>query len=352
MKSRRIVIFGWAESAHVQRWALGLKERGYLIRVISLGGEPIEGVDTVIIPRRGRLAYLAQAGTAAGKALDFSPDLIHVHYAGGFGLWGTQCGFSPLLVSVWGTDIIDSPGNVLLRLLVRRTLRRADYISATSDLLKRTCLKLVPDAAGKITVIPFGVQLPDIVVPLPESPVRACFIKRHRRKYGPDVLLKAMVQVLTLLPDIKLTVAGKGEMTPTLKAQVARLGLERNVEFVGQVDNRDIYSLLAQHHIMVMPSVTESFGVAALEASACGRPVVASNVGGIPEVLRDGVTGVLVPPRDVNRLAEAIIRLAQDRQLCERMGLAGHQFVKDNYTWDRSLDMMSSLYDRLIDAKT
>ena len=99
---------------------------------------------------------------------------------------------------------------------------------------------------------------------------------------------------------------------------------------------------------MVMPSLSESFGVAVLEAGACGRPAISTKVGGVPEVVKDGETGILVTPGDANALARAILSLAQDADKCRRMGLAGRALVEREYRWQRSLDLMSDLYDRLI----
>jgi glycosyltransferase involved in cell wall biosynthesis len=100
---------------------------------------------------------------------------------------------------------------------------------------------------------------------------------------------------------------------------------------------------------MVMPSLKEGFGVAALEAAACGRPVIASDVGGIPEVLVDKETGIMVPVNDVDRLAEAIIMLARDAEMRDEMGRSGYEFVKQNFTWEMSLDMMTALYRKVLD---
>jgi len=332
---------------------VGLKERGFDIRLISLGGEPLHGTDSFCLPRKGRWSYFRQAGTAVRLAREFKPDLVHVHYAGGFGYWGTRCDFAPVLVSVWGADVVDLPRNPIQRFFIRRTLKRADRISATSEFLKQVSANLIPGVEQKISVIPFGVTVPDSVTPIPPPPARLCFIKAHRRKYGPDILLRAFAQVREQLPEIHLTMAGEGELTPELKRIASELGVERDVDFVGFVPNQRIYSLLQQHHMMVMPSVmeSESFGVAVLEASACARPVIASRVGGVSEVLKDGRTGLLLPAGDVETLAVAIIKLAQDRNMCERMGNAGREFVRTNYRWELSLDLMSSLYERLIHGK-
>jgi glycosyltransferase involved in cell wall biosynthesis len=349
LAGKRIVIFGWAHSVHIQRWVSGLAKRGYRIKVVSLDGPSLPDVDTCILPRRGRWSYLTQAAAAAKEARAFSPHLIHVHYAGGFGLWGMRTRIKPLLISVWGSDLIGYRPRWLYRAFLRSMLKRATHITATGEWLKKSTCELLPEAAARLSIIPFGVEIPDkINPPLSAKPIRLCFIKGHHFKYGPDVLLKALADVKKEISDIILSMAGSGEMTTRLETMASNLDLQKNVQFVGFVSPDQMYPFLQQHHIMVMPSRTESFGVAALEASACGRPVIASRVGGVPEVVLHRKTGILVPPKDPQKLAEAIINLAQDAKTREEMGQAGYRFVKENYSWEKSLDMMGELYERLI----
>ncbi len=349
----RVVIFGWAGSIHVKRWALGLKDRGHEIRLISLGDDPIEGIETINLPRTSFLSYFKQAARAVALAREFSPDLVHVHYVGGFGYWGTKCDFAPVVASVWGSDVVDLPRNPLYRYMIKRALRQADQITATSDFLKRVSLDMVPEVEDKIRVIPFGVTIPESPSPLPAGPTKLCFIKMHKRKYGPDVMLKAFARARDGIPELALTMAGEGEMTPELKELASRLGVTESVDFVGFVPNDRIYALLQEHHIMVMPSVmeSESFGVAVIEASACARPVIASRVGGVSEVLHDQKTGLLVPPGNINALTEAIVSLASNDEKCRAMGEAGFQLVREVYPWERSLDLMTKLYERLINGR-
>jgi glycosyltransferase involved in cell wall biosynthesis len=325
-----------------------MSEQGYQIRVIALGGVPVPGAECIILPRRGRWSYFRRAAEAVRLAREFRPDLVHVHYAGGFGLWGARCDFAPVLISVWGSDVVDLPHDLIHRFVIRRALRKSARVSATSEYLRQVCVSLCPEVSERIDIIPFGVEIPANVAPMPALPVRLCFIKLHRSVYGPDVLLRALAIVCAKMPDVTLTMAGSGDMTTHLKRMVHDLGLERNVEFAGQVPHEQIYALLQEHHFMVMPSREEAFGVAVLEAAACGRPTIASRVGGVPEVLSDGETGLLVPPGDETALAEVILRLARDPETCRRMGEAGRSLVQEKYLWGHSLDRMTQLYESMI----
>lgn len=352
MAAKRIVIFGWAQSVHIQRWVAGLHQRGFDIKLISLGGSPLPDIETVIFPYGPKMEYLRRAHEAARTARKFKPDIVHVHYAGGFGIWGLRTAIKPTIYSVWGSDLRDFSKFAFLRFLMRQMLNFSAHVTAASQYLEQEIVKLVPDTRSKVSVIPFGVELPTEIPPMPpRPPVRLCFIKAHSQVYGPDVLLRALAEVKQEIPDIQLSVAGKGDQTEQLQQLTQTLGLENNVRFTGFIDNQWIYHFLSEHHIMVMPSRHESFGVAALEASACGRPVIASNVGGIPEIVLNNLTGLVVPPDDVPALASAIIKLAGDASLQQAMGDAGQRLVLANYTWEKSLDLMAALYERVIDER-
>ena len=126
------MIFGWANSVHVHRWAEGIRDRDYEVKVISLDGWSVRGCETVIFPRKGRWSYITHASAAAREALAFKPDLIHVHYVTGFGLWGMWSRFSPMVMSVWGADVVDFPSNWWRRRWIKYILGKASHITTTS----------------------------------------------------------------------------------------------------------------------------------------------------------------------------------------------------------------------------
>ena len=352
--SRKIIILGYSGSVHVIRWAQGLTERGFKVIVVSLGGIEEEGVETIVLPLKGRrsVGYVRYLPKVRRLIRDLQPDLVHAHYATGFGLWGRRSGFHPLVMSVWGSDVVKFPRNPIKRIILRKNLQSADHLTAVSHFLRERTLRVCRDVEAKITVVPFGVSIPEKTgTGSEDDKVRLAFIKAHEMIYGPDVLLEAMPVAVAKNLHVHLVMAGEGSMTARLKEQAKNPNLGGHVTFAGFVDHRNIFDFLGRHDIMVMPSRAESFGVAALEAAACGLPVVAGDVGGVPEVVIDGETGILVPPGDAAALVEAIIRLAEDADLRKKMGKAGRQYVAAKYPWENCLDQMVQIYERVLTEK-
>jgi glycosyltransferase involved in cell wall biosynthesis len=132
-----------------------------------------------------------------------------------------------------------------------------------------------------------------------------------------------------------------------LEQRVAELGLLGSVEFLGWVDN--ISSLLPRWDVFVLPSLEEGFPIAALDAMAAGLPVVASAVGGVPELIEDGKTGWLVPPRDVEALASRLRLLLKNPEQKLGMGAAGQARVRDHFSPTQMIESFARLYDELVD---
>src|SRR6185503_19439683 len=128
-------------------------------------------------------------------------------------------------------------------------------------------------------------------------------------------------------------ILGEGDLRASLEKQIAELHLEKHVILGGF--RPDVLSLLKGFDIFLMPSVTEGLGTSLLDAMACSKPIVASRVGGIPEVVVDGKTGFLVPPKDPEQLAAAIVRMMKDRAAATAMGNAGYTRVTERFTVER-----------------
>lgn len=161
-------------------------------------------------------------------------------------------------------------------------------------------------------------------------------------------LLDAMALVVRHVPDARLLVVGDGELRRPLEDQVHALGLDRHVTLTGFRD--DALGLMRSFDLFVMSSVTEGLGSAVLEAMASGRAVVGTRAGGIPEVIDDGVTGLLVPPRDPRAMADAIVALLRDPDRRARLGAAGRARVIERFSVDALVRGTLAVYQRRLRA--
>ncbi|MCA1572687.1 MAG: glycosyltransferase family 4 protein [Chloroflexi bacterium] len=205
---------------------------------------------------------------------------------------------------------------------------------------------------ARFAVIPNGVDLSRFATPVPPCGVREEFgiprsapllgvVARLEREKGHRYLVEAMPSILDAAPDTWLAIVGEGSEADALKAQAA--GVSEQIIFTGRRD--DVSALTADLTVAVLPSLREAQGISILEAMARRRPVVASAVGGIPEVITSGVDGLLVPPGDPAGLADAIGSLLASPALRERIGEAGYQTVRDRFSIEAQVKRIEVVYD-------
>jgi glycosyltransferase involved in cell wall biosynthesis len=153
------------------------------------------------------------------------------------------------------------------------------------------------------------------------------FVGRLAPEKGVSCLVEAMGKVVKSHPEARLAIVGDGEERPHLEALSESLGISARVFFLGSQDN--LPSCIAAMDIVVLPSLSEGFGLAAVEAMSAGRPVVASAVGGLVEIIKDGATGFLVPPNDPDALAARLTTILSDPDLAAELGSAGQKRVQE-----------------------
>ena len=253
-----------------------------------------------------------------------------------------------------------------LRPMIGAALRRADLVIApsrfTASLLER--MHRVPSRC--LAVVPHALP-PDL--PLAETGVAegaaagderlqvltvARLVPEHAYK-GVDTLLAAWPLVLRSVPEAELVVVGDGPDRPRLEREAARLVPDGRVRFAGRLDDRALAEAYTQAAVFALPARTrighgaagEGFGLVFLEAAAAGLPVVAGNGGAIPEVVRDGETGLLVDPESPKEVAAAIVRVLRDPDLARRMGEAGRRLVQEEFSYERFCERLARLVERL-----
>jgi glycosyltransferase involved in cell wall biosynthesis len=163
---------------------------------------------------------------------------------------------------------------------------------------------------------------------------------------GIEYLLSAASALRREFPALRVEIAGSGPHRRKLEAAVAPCGLEGHVEFLGWID--DLNSVLPRWDVFVMPSLEEGFPIAALDAMAAGLPVVATSVGGVPDLIQDGKTGWLVPPRDADALVSRLRLLLSNPEMRRNMGAAGYARVRDHFSAAQMTEGFTQLYDELL----
>jgi glycosyltransferase involved in cell wall biosynthesis len=207
---------------------------------------------------------------------------------------------------------------------------------------------------ARFAAIPNGVDLSRFASPVPPCRLRSEFsipgdapllgvVARLEPEKGHRHLIAAMPAILDESPDAWLAIVGEGTEADALRAQAASLGIAGRVVFTGRRD--DVTAITADLTIALLPSLREAQGISILEAMALRRPVVAAAVGGIPEVITDGLDGLLVPPADPAALAAAVVRLIRDPGLRERIGEAGYRTVADRFSIDAQVRRVEEVYD-------
>ena len=357
----KVLLVSPASNIHTQRWANGLVGRGIEVEVASWHA-PLEGYAAEVthrdLPRKGGLGYFLNGPFLAKLVERSRPDMVNVHYASGYGSLARWIHGCPILLSVWGSDVYDFPEiSPLHRWWLKGNLAKADGLASTSHAMARHTMRWCP-AGREIAVTPFGIDLGKF--PLAdrsgsEETIRIGTIKTLLPKYGIDILLKAFASLRersdpAIGRKLRLEIVGGGDSRAELESLAESLGIRGVTEFVGKIPHAEVPARLSGFDVYVALSRldSESFGVAILEASACGVPVVVSDVGGLPEVVKAGETGLVVPREDPEAAAEAIATLVSDPELGRRMGAAGRAHVEREYSWEKSLDTMLETYQNLL----
>lgn len=251
----------------------------------------------------------------------------------------------------------DSERHILRRVgifyqLWRKVFENASYIQAISSYLADFARRR--GAKCPIEVIPNGVdtsrfKIKDSRFKNKDNRFTIITTSRLVHKNGIDILIRAVAQLKTYNLKLKTLIVGDGLDRAKLENLAKELGLEGSIEFTGHTDPDKIPAYLAQADIFVRPSRSEGLGSSFIEAMAAGLPIIGTPVGGIPDFLRDGETGIFAQPDDPEDLAEKIKLLLEKKGLREKLSKQGRELALRDYSWDSIAERMSSIFNKLIE---
>lgn len=340
-----------------------LEGRGGVAAVVSVlrnrGLFEQEGVDYVATHREGaRRVKLAGALSGFWRTLSACiarrPDIVHAHVASRASFMRKSVLLQVARLAGCNTIFHLHGGGFrqfaleesgpLKRRWIRYTLHRSTVVIALSEGWAQFIHSLAP--AAKVAVVPNSVPLPALPDARLEIPGRIVFLGRLETAKGVFELLAAGARLASGYPQLRLVFGGEGDDDGVCR-RAAELGIADRIEVLGWVSPEGRDAELARASVFCLPSHAEGLPMSLLEAMAAGKAVVASSVGGIPEVVRDGDNGVLVPARDEAALAAALARLMDDAALRARMGRQARATIEQHYSTEVVCGQLSALYREL-----
>jgi len=339
------------------KWVNAFKKRGLNVILVTLH-KPLSGISNGIkiyrLPFPAPIGYFFNIFLFKKILKKEKPDILNVHYASGYGTLARLSKFHPLILNVWGSDVYEFPDTSFLhKNILLKNLYNSDYLCSTSKIMAERVKHIWPTIPN-IFITPFGV---DCKIFLPESsnlienkPIVIGTVKSLAPKYGITTLVKAFYEAkrkvsnhdLDIANKMRLRIVGEGPQLNEIKNLIKDLNLNSIASIKGTIANDKVPYELRNFDIYCAfsESESESFGVAIIEASACGIPVIVNKIGGLAEVTIDKVTGIQVEKGNIHDASEAILKLVLNKQLRLEMGKSGRDFVLNNFDWDDNVDKM------------
>jgi N-acetyl-alpha-D-glucosaminyl L-malate synthase BshA len=299
---------------------------------------------------------------------NYEIDLVHAHFAypeGFVGLLARKETKKPLVVTVHGNDIlVESHSHYGIRLsrrfdaIVRWVLNDADLVIAASNATFNEVCKIIKKT-DKVHLVPNGVDTEKfcpnlnctcIKKKLGVEGLKVIFtLRNHRTCYGIEYLIRATPLVIKERGDVVFVIGGDGPLRSFHERLAVKLGVKEKVIFVGELTLDQKLHYFAMSDMVVVPSLQEAFGLVVSEAMACGKPVIGSRVGGIPDQIIDGFNGFLVQPRNPTEIAEKILWLIDHSSEAEFMGMRGREIAVKKFNIERRIDHILLLYQKLLE---
>jgi len=350
------------KSVHTQKWVRYFADKGHNVCLVTFNEtKPIEGVEVKKLRYFSKFAYPFRIFEVKKAVKKIAPDILHAHYVSHYGMYAALTGFKPLVVSVWGSDVLVDPKRSMMKsYVVRYVLKKADLITVDSVSSFRMVVGFGADE-GKVKLIIHGADLKmfhpvedreefkkDLGVP--QSYHIVISTRSLESIYDIDTLIKAVPHILDDCPNTYFLIIGDGTQRRKLEELTHKLGVTENVRFVGLLPNYEIPKFLGISDVYVSTSLSDTTSVSLLEAMACELPVVVTDLEGNREWIKNGRNGFLFPQGHFKALAEKVIYLVKNEDTRRKFGIIGRRIVEKEAGYDKEMGKMEKLYKDLIEA--
>jgi glycosyltransferase involved in cell wall biosynthesis len=360
--AKKILFLADINSVHTERWVRSTLKRGYSIALFSLSEKTTSWADdlkdleyfcygvsaTQVASKRrfAKLSYFSAQTEAKNFAKSVQAEIVHAHYASSYGTLARKINHENTVLSLWGSDVYEFPKrSPFHRILFKKALRFPKVVCSTSKDMAREAKQYVN---REIVITPFGVDT-EFFKPSSQVENDLCVIgtvKALEQVYGIDRLIKLYARLLEKTKmKSRLSIFGEGSQKEELMALTRALGIEKHVVFHGRVDGEQLLEAFQSLDVFVALSRRESFGVAALEAQACGVPVLVSNAGGLPEVASPK-TGIVVDQNTPETWLESLLELIKLRG-DKASSIQTRDFVLTNFSNEVCVDKLIEVYQNL-----
>lgn len=360
----KICLIADALSIHTLRWANYFVEQDEDVHLITYEYGNLDFVGTKVhiikpifnnlyldfIPRHIRMYFLLRK---------IKPDIVHAHFISKFGFHAAFLGYRPLIMSAWGGDILVVPyWSKLLWYFTGVSLRKSDLVYGVS---RDICNKIITNfkvPKYKVKLVPFGVDSnlfsPNTTTTNNNNNNNTIIVFSNRtflEVYNVETLLRAIPYVINENQNIKFIIKGVGPLDAYLRTLASELNIGEYVTFIGWIEYKEMVDLLHKCDIYVSTALSDGSPVSVLEAMACEKACIVTNVGGVSEWIEDNVNGYLFTPKNELELSDKILKLASNAKERMRLGKNACNTIKDKGDWNKIMNGVKLQYNQLVREK-
>ena len=363
MPKIKVFFISAANSIHTVKWVNALC-RDFEVHLIYCNNHTpgIHNINSKVIlhklPFNAPYGYYLNCSFLNHLFRQIKPDIVNVHFASGYGTLARISKIPVDLLSVWGSDVYAFPKkSKVKKKILEKNIEYANNIASTSNVMAKELKNVFPNLSKEIFITPFGVDInlfkPNYKI---HSTINIGNIKSLEPIYAIDkgiLAIKTLTENLInqkefeLAKKIRFYVYGDGSEKENLKKIIKEENLEKIVYLKGRIPNIKVPQVLNNLDIFCITSQKESFGVSVVEAMACEKPVVATNVDGFNEVMIKQKTGYIEEVNDINSIAEKLEILIKNSKLRQSMGKNGRKTVIKYYDWNKNVETMTNIYKKL-----